>query len=313
MLTDPIADMLTRIRNANTALHDDVEMPGSTLKAAVADVLKEQGYIADYELRDGRVGTDLVVKLKYSRDRRRVISGIKRVSKPGRRVYVDRTSIPKRAGRHGHRGPLDVAGRHHRARGPSPRHRRRGHLLGVVREETGHMSRIGRAPIPIPDGVSVNITGQKVVVTGPQGRAAPHRRGAHQDQARRTARSSSPGRPTAGRIGRSTACRARSWPTWSRASARASSASSRSSASATARSSRAPPSSWRSGYSHPVTIEPPEGIAFEVPAPDAGRGAGHRQAGGRRGRRPDPRGAPARALQGQGHPLRGRGRPSQGR
>jgi small subunit ribosomal protein S8 len=95
MLTDPIADMLTRIRNANTALHDNVEMPGSTLKAAVADVLKEQGYIADYELRDGRVGTDLVVKLKYSRDRRRVISGIQRVSKPGRRVYVDRTSIPR--------------------------------------------------------------------------------------------------------------------------------------------------------------------------------------------------------------------------
>jgi small subunit ribosomal protein S8 len=95
MLTDPIADMLTRIRNANTALHDAVEMPGSTLKAAVADVLKEQGYISDYELREGRVGTDLVVKLKYSRDRRRVISGIQRVSKPGRRVYVDQTSIPR--------------------------------------------------------------------------------------------------------------------------------------------------------------------------------------------------------------------------
>lgn len=95
MLTDPIADMLTRIRNANTALHDSVEMPGSTLKAAVADVLKDQGYIADYELRDGRVGTDLLVKLKYSNDRRRVISGIERVSKPGRRVYVDKESIPR--------------------------------------------------------------------------------------------------------------------------------------------------------------------------------------------------------------------------
>jgi small subunit ribosomal protein S8 len=95
MMTDPIADMLTRIRNANTALHDAVEMPGSTMKADVARVLKDQGYITDYELREGRVGTDLIVKLKYSRDRRRVISGIKRVSKPGRRVYVDRTSIPK--------------------------------------------------------------------------------------------------------------------------------------------------------------------------------------------------------------------------
>ncbi len=95
MMTDPIADMLTRIRNANTALHDAVEMPGSTMKADVARVLKDQGYISDFELREGRVGTDLIVKLKYSRDRRRVISGIKRVSKPGRRVYVDRTSIPK--------------------------------------------------------------------------------------------------------------------------------------------------------------------------------------------------------------------------
>ncbi|MBJ7454674.1 MAG: 30S ribosomal protein S8 [Thermoleophilia bacterium] len=94
-MTDPIADMLTRIRNANTALHDAVEMPGSTMKANVAQVLKEQGYITDYELREGRVGTDLVVKLKYSRDRRRVISGIQRISKPGRRVYVDRTSIPR--------------------------------------------------------------------------------------------------------------------------------------------------------------------------------------------------------------------------
>ncbi len=96
-------------------------------------MLKDQGYITDYELREGRVGTDLIVKLKYSRDRRRVISGIKRVSKPGRRVYVDRTSIPKVLGGMGDLGPLDVAGRHHRARGPSPGYRRRGHLLGVVR------------------------------------------------------------------------------------------------------------------------------------------------------------------------------------
>jgi small subunit ribosomal protein S8 len=77
------------------ALHDTVEMPGSTLKAEVARVLKDEGYIADYELREARVGTELVVKLKYSRDRRRVISGLERVSKPGRRVYVDSTSIPR--------------------------------------------------------------------------------------------------------------------------------------------------------------------------------------------------------------------------
>ena len=95
MLTDPIADMLSRIRNANLALHDAVEMPGSTMKAEVARVLRDEGYITDYELRDADVGTELVVRLKYDRDRRRVISGLERVSKPGRRVYVDRTSIPK--------------------------------------------------------------------------------------------------------------------------------------------------------------------------------------------------------------------------
>jgi small subunit ribosomal protein S8 len=95
VLTDPIADMLTRIRNANMALHDVVEMPGSRLKAEVARVLRDEGYIADFELREGRVGTELMVRLKYDRDRRRVISGLERVSKPGRRVYVDRASIPR--------------------------------------------------------------------------------------------------------------------------------------------------------------------------------------------------------------------------
>lgn len=95
MLTDPIADMLTRIRNANLALHDAVEMPGSKLKSEIARVLRDEGYITDYELRDAEVGTDLVVRLKYSRDRRRVISGIDRVSKPGRRVYADHGNIPR--------------------------------------------------------------------------------------------------------------------------------------------------------------------------------------------------------------------------
>ena len=88
MMTDPIADMLTRIRNANTALHDQVEMPASGLKTEVARVLKDQGYITDFELRDGRVGQDLVIRLKYSSD-------LQRVSKPGRRVYADKGTIPR--------------------------------------------------------------------------------------------------------------------------------------------------------------------------------------------------------------------------
>ena len=95
MMTDTIADMLTRLRNANTALHDQVEMPASGLKTEVARVLKDQGYISDFELREGRVGQDLVIRLKYSSDRRRVISGLERVSKPGRRVYASVKALPR--------------------------------------------------------------------------------------------------------------------------------------------------------------------------------------------------------------------------
>ena len=95
MLTDPIADMLTRIRNASLALHDTVEMPGSRLKADIARVLEEQGYIAGYETVTGDSRSTLVVKLKYDEDRRRVITGLSRVSKPGRRVYADKDSLPK--------------------------------------------------------------------------------------------------------------------------------------------------------------------------------------------------------------------------
>ena len=95
MLTDTVADMLTRLRNANMALHDTVEMPSSKLRAEIARVLQEEGYIASYEVLDGDVGKTLVVHLKYDKQRRRVISGLKRVSRPGKRVYADRTSIPR--------------------------------------------------------------------------------------------------------------------------------------------------------------------------------------------------------------------------
>lgn len=95
MLTDPIADMLTRIRNANMALHDTVDMPSSRLKSDIARVLEEQGYIAGWEISSEGAHSTLTVKLKYDEDRRRVITGISRVSKPGRRVYADKDSLPK--------------------------------------------------------------------------------------------------------------------------------------------------------------------------------------------------------------------------
>jgi small subunit ribosomal protein S8 len=91
MLTDPIADMLTRLRNANLALHDSVTMPTSKMKLSVAQVLEDEGYIAGYAV-DGR---DLTVRLKYDKDRRRVLSGVRRMSKPGRRVYLASDDIPR--------------------------------------------------------------------------------------------------------------------------------------------------------------------------------------------------------------------------
>jgi small subunit ribosomal protein S8 len=94
-MTDPIADFLTRIRNGLQADHDAVEMPASTFKAELARILREQGYIEDFEVEPGRVGRVLRVTLKYTEDRRSVISGLERLSKPGRRQYVAANEVPK--------------------------------------------------------------------------------------------------------------------------------------------------------------------------------------------------------------------------
>ncbi|OWY61647.1 30S ribosomal protein S8 [cyanobacterium TDX16] len=96
-MTDPIADMLTRIRNANVAMHDDVTMPSSKLKEALAGLLEKEGYIDSWEAadRDGRPGRDLTIQMKYSPERQRVISGLKRVSSPGLRVYRKADEVPR--------------------------------------------------------------------------------------------------------------------------------------------------------------------------------------------------------------------------
>ncbi len=96
-MTDPIADMLTRIRNANIAMHDEVSMPSSKLKEALAKVLFKEGYINEFTAADNEsgVGRTLTIAMKYSPERERVISGIKRVSKPGLRVYSSSDQIPR--------------------------------------------------------------------------------------------------------------------------------------------------------------------------------------------------------------------------
>ena len=94
-MTDPIADLLTRIRNAISADHEYAEIPASKFKAEIARILDEQGYIEGYSVEPARVGQVLRVKIKYTEDRRSVISGLKRVSKPGRRTYTNSNEVPK--------------------------------------------------------------------------------------------------------------------------------------------------------------------------------------------------------------------------
>jgi small subunit ribosomal protein S8 len=95
VLTDPVADMLTRIRNANKALQEEVRMPTSAMKAEIARLLKDEGYIKDLRIEKGESFDTLVVELKFGQNRERVITDLKRVSKPGRRVYAKKERLPR--------------------------------------------------------------------------------------------------------------------------------------------------------------------------------------------------------------------------
>ena len=95
MTSDPIADMLTRIRNANLALHEDVVMPTSKVRREIARILLEEGYITEWREESAQPVGQLIITLKYGQGRERVISGIKRVSKPGRRIYASKDRLPR--------------------------------------------------------------------------------------------------------------------------------------------------------------------------------------------------------------------------
>jgi small subunit ribosomal protein S8 len=95
MLTDPIADMLTRIRNANRAMQDTVSMPTSRMKEEIARLLTDEGYVSGFEIVEASPVDQLVVKLKFGKNRERVITDLKRVSKPGRRVYAKKDRLPR--------------------------------------------------------------------------------------------------------------------------------------------------------------------------------------------------------------------------
>ena len=95
MVTDPIADMLTRIRNANQMRDKEVEVPASNLKIEIAKILKEEGFVNDYKIKKNNVQNIIVLNLKYTENKVRVITGLKRISKPGLRVYVKAEEVPK--------------------------------------------------------------------------------------------------------------------------------------------------------------------------------------------------------------------------
>jgi small subunit ribosomal protein S8 len=94
-MTDPIADMLTRLRNANSAYHDEVAMPHSKLKVHITEILKREGYVSGFRTEQGEQSKTLIIELKYGPNRERSIAGLRRVSKPGLRVYAKSTGLPK--------------------------------------------------------------------------------------------------------------------------------------------------------------------------------------------------------------------------
>ena len=130
-ITDPVADMLTRIRNANSAKHDTVDVPASNMKKSIAQILLDEGYIKNFQVVDDGLQGMIHITLKYTAGKEKVISGLRRVSKPGLRVYVGADP--------GHRNHLYVQGRHDRQEGPRAACRRRGPGIRVVRRVLNHV------------------------------------------------------------------------------------------------------------------------------------------------------------------------------
>ena len=166
-MSDPLGDMLTRIRNGQMANKSAIKAPASKLRANVLEVLRREGYIRGFETVDlGGGKTELSIELKYHNGEP-VIRELRRVSKPGRRIYTGVNDLPQRLQRPGHRDRLDAARRPVRRRGARGARRRRSPLHGVL-----IMSRIGKHPVAVPGGVTVAIEGQTVSAKGKLGALA---------------------------------------------------------------------------------------------------------------------------------------------
>jgi small subunit ribosomal protein S8 len=170
MNADPIADMLTRIRNANALRYDTVSMPYSKMKDDIAKILKDQGYIVDMSIDGEGAQKNLTLTLKYGPSGEHVISGLKRISKPGLRVTVQADKLPRvlrglRDRHHFYLERIDVG-----CPGEKSSPRRRSHLLRLVKKRRREfMSRIGFKPISLPSGVTVTINGSSATVKGAKG------------------------------------------------------------------------------------------------------------------------------------------------
>ena len=164
MMTDPVADLLARIRNAGKAHHPEIVCPSSKLKLAIAKVLSAEGYLGDVRVEKRDDKDVLVMRVRYDGSGRALIAGLRRVSRPGRRVYVASGEIPEGAQRARRGRDLHLEGRGSRSRGAGSVGGRRAALRGLVA-----MSRVGRKPIPIPSGVSVEALDGGVRVKGPKG------------------------------------------------------------------------------------------------------------------------------------------------
>ena len=134
-MTDPIADMLTRVRNANSAGKATVSMPSSKKLVEIARIMQEEGYVAGYEVVEGDPRATLEITLKYGAKKAKTIRGIRRISKPGLRIYAGKDELPSRARRPRHRYHLDVQRRDDRPRRPQEGHRRRGYRVHLVGKE----------------------------------------------------------------------------------------------------------------------------------------------------------------------------------
>ena len=167
-ITDPVADMLTRIRNANSAKHDTVDVPASNLKKAIAQILLDEGYIKAFQITDEGVQGNIHITLKYVGKKEKVISGLRRVSKPGLRVYAGAEELPKVLKGLG----IAIIST---SKGVMTDKKARelhvgGEVLAFVWYGGSSMSRIGKHPIPVPAEVSVSIeAGNVVTVKGPKG------------------------------------------------------------------------------------------------------------------------------------------------